>query len=219
MNIKISFETFTATETEMVTGVNKSRQRDWRRRGLLGEISGHARYDLFSLSEIMAYDLVIQKGISASELTPSIGSIGQTIAYKVLEYTHAYNGDFNLINEQAWKFYKDKIGDKSITDALEKSLKQRSYGHYLRDIISKEKNLINSSLADYLIVGSYGKVRFASFNNENHPKIYGLSQEVLRLSFEDESTVYVILDLQEIAKRLLNLTHKNFVNFTPVKSD
>ncbi|MXP28106.1 MerR family transcriptional regulator [Porphyrobacter algicida] len=91
---------FTPAEAERITGATTVTQRDWRRRGILtkrGE--GHARYDLFDLSEMMALKLLSERGISLDDAATVADWCAMGIGYRALLWVNAYEGDHLRTNE------------------------------------------------------------------------------------------------------------------------
>jgi len=71
MDFDYKLARFKAGEAERITGLSTVMQRDWRRRKLLARPDGHARFDVFGLSEMMFLKTMADRGIGpkrASEL-------------------------------------------------------------------------------------------------------------------------------------------------------
>ena len=67
MVMEFTLEYFTPSEAGEITGVNATAQRNWRNRGYLPETQGHARYNLFDLSEIMFMSEMGKRGIGPAQ--------------------------------------------------------------------------------------------------------------------------------------------------------
>lgn len=90
---------FTPAEAEAITLTPMSQQRDWRRRGYLPSNDGqHARFDLFSLAEMMSLKLISDR--TGPLLARHIAAeCGLGIAWNILGNIDAYEGDHHRIGE------------------------------------------------------------------------------------------------------------------------
>lgn len=89
----LTLTSFTPGEAERTTGLSTNMQRDWRFRGFLPKSDGHARFDLFDLSGMLAMKMLSDRGIGpqiSRELFPWLSA---GIAYSVLKNHEAYEGD------------------------------------------------------------------------------------------------------------------------------
>jgi len=59
--------TFTPAAAARITGVSAVLQRDWRRRGYLPSVPGHARFSTVQLAEIWVMGLLAERGIGPQQ--------------------------------------------------------------------------------------------------------------------------------------------------------
>lgn len=96
---QFTLTTFTPGEAEKITGLSTGMQRDWRKRGLLPSNDGHARFDLFSLAEMLAFKLLSDRGVGPQTSREVMPWVTVGIAYQVLLWVDAYEGDHLKTNE------------------------------------------------------------------------------------------------------------------------
>ncbi|MCX5513738.1 hypothetical protein C3941_13660 [Kaistia algarum] len=84
---------FTPAEVEKITGLSTMMQRDWRRRGFIPVVGGHARFDPFSLAEIFVMKLLADRGIGPIHSRGVAEWCAIGILWNALLWVDAYEGD------------------------------------------------------------------------------------------------------------------------------
>ena len=217
-SIEFTLELFNASETERVTGVSKVNQRNWRHKGLLGKIEGHARHDIFSLAEIYVYQTLSDRGIPAKDAVRYIGTVAEIVAFKALEKPRSYHGPFSEINSDAWSQYSRNSKDKELLDGLKRShlgdsLEKTACAIFLRKEAVRFFGWQEHTETKFALIGSYDHFILTSTNADADSKLPSLESEILRLSLSNDSSAYIVLDLSAVGKRLAELTFKPFINF------
>lgn len=83
---------FTPAGAAALAGVGVTLQRDWRRRGFLPPNKGHARFDVFTVSELLALQLLGQRGIGPQQAQAVFKECARGIAWHALGCSNAYHG-------------------------------------------------------------------------------------------------------------------------------
>jgi hypothetical protein len=83
---------FTPAEAARITGVSTDSQRDWRRRGFLPQVEGHARFDAFSLVELWAMKMLSDRGIGPALTAKVLRRITIGIVASALTAIDSYEG-------------------------------------------------------------------------------------------------------------------------------
>lgn len=100
METVFTLTSFTPGEAEKITGVSTTRQRDLRRHGLLPSSDGHARFTGFSLAELLALKLLMDRGIGPQQGSLVVNILGCGIMLYALKHRDAYEGESrNLLPE------------------------------------------------------------------------------------------------------------------------
>jgi hypothetical protein len=97
-----SLTQFTPAEAEAITGVSTTMQRDWRRRGFLSTVDGHARFDLFDLAEMKAMHMLAFRGVGPIQSQYVRLFLGLGIAWHILCEEDSYSGDHDLTS--TWSY-------------------------------------------------------------------------------------------------------------------
>lgn len=116
-----TFTTFTPGEAEAITGVSTALQRDWRRREFLPKGDGHARFDLFTLAELLAMKALADRGVGP-QITREIAPLcAAGIAWEALGGKDAYEGDHQrTFDWQPEQFRPKREGDPELHAMLSK---------------------------------------------------------------------------------------------------
>ena len=94
--MKIELEYFTPSEAGEITGINAASQRNWRARGYLpGNNSGHARFDVFDLSEIMFKAELSKRGIGPSQTREIAHISGMQISRCIAKQSILSGGEYD----------------------------------------------------------------------------------------------------------------------------
>lgn len=91
--------TFTPGEAETITGLATGMQRDWRKRGFLPANAGHARFDIFSLAELLALKMLADRSVGPAASKDVMPWVTVGIAWHALLWIDAYEGDHERCNE------------------------------------------------------------------------------------------------------------------------
>ncbi len=81
MDISITVARFGTSDAERITGVSAMCQRDFRRHGYLPPITGHARFDVFELSVVLATQML--SNVEQNVLEAVLGNMGTLISFRV----------------------------------------------------------------------------------------------------------------------------------------
>ncbi|MEE9271713.1 MAG: hypothetical protein V3U57_00320 [Robiginitomaculum sp.] len=90
------FNTFTPSELAEITGLSTTMQRDWRRRGILATSDGHAKFDIYDLTEVYFMARMSESGIGPLKSGP-----------------HAFFAGLNMLSGVA-KFVANEFGQPDI---------------------------------------------------------------------------------------------------------
>lgn len=93
---------FTPGEAARITGVDTTKQRDWRRRKLLPDFPGHARFDAFDLAEMWALNLLSERGVPLKEAKEIAPWLATGTLHRALLVRDAYEGDHDKIETGRW---------------------------------------------------------------------------------------------------------------------
>lgn len=85
---------FTPSEVEAITGLSTGAQRDWRHRGLIESVEGHARFDILDLAGIYAQKALADRGIGPQRSADVKSILSEVIAWHALIYEKAYDGNW-----------------------------------------------------------------------------------------------------------------------------
>lgn len=85
--------TFTPAEAEKITTLNTVMQRDWRRRGFLPSVEGHARFDAFALAETWVMKMLSDRGVGPQLSKDVANWCALGILWHALKSVDAYEGD------------------------------------------------------------------------------------------------------------------------------
>jgi hypothetical protein len=89
---------FSPAEAEKITVTPQHLQRMWRSRGYLPSHDGTARFDLFSLCEMLSLKLLADR--TGPLLARHIATVcGHAIAWRVLSWVDAYEGETDRVGE------------------------------------------------------------------------------------------------------------------------
>lgn len=87
ITIRNTWNTFTAGDTERITGVSTGTQRDWRRRGFLqSKGDGWTQYDLMDLAQLAVMNALQERGIGPSTSSTIAKSAALRLAYYTLSW-------------------------------------------------------------------------------------------------------------------------------------
>ena len=92
INEHVHLLNFKPAEAETITGLTAVMQRDWRERGILPAKSGHARYDVFELAEMLALKVLSDRGVGPMTAKLMSGRSARGIAFHILSSVEAYDG-------------------------------------------------------------------------------------------------------------------------------
>jgi hypothetical protein len=127
-DFEFEYRLFPPSAAERITGVSAALQRDWRRRRILPESQGHARFELSELAEMHFLWLMTQRGIGPLDQTAGISvaavapAVGARIAIHVLRSPEAWSGDLTNAPGRNW-------GEKAklLTQQIYRSGQQRFF--------------------------------------------------------------------------------------------
>lgn len=97
-NFEIELVKFTPKQAEEITGLSTIRQRDLRRHGYLPTNQGHARFDLFELTEIYALQLMLERNIGPKKAKNISEVCALGITWAIFGSDNAYGKDYDLIS-------------------------------------------------------------------------------------------------------------------------
>lgn len=97
-NFKIELVKFTPKQVEEITGLSAIRQRDLRRHGYLPSNKGHARFDIFELSEMYVLQLMLERNIGPKRAKVISETCALGITWAVFNSDNAYGRDYDLIS-------------------------------------------------------------------------------------------------------------------------
>lgn len=93
MHHQYTLTSFTPGEVEKITGLSTMMQRDWRRRGFLPSMAGHARFDPFALAEVFVMKLLADRGVGPVHSKEVADWCAIGILWHALKTVDAYEGD------------------------------------------------------------------------------------------------------------------------------
>lgn len=99
---------FTPAAAERITGVSVALQRDWRRRGILPQHEGHARFKLFDLAELLFLRMMTDRGIGPLAQTGAVPvkgmakSVAVRIVMHALRWPDAWEGPVERTPGRTW---------------------------------------------------------------------------------------------------------------------
>jgi len=90
---RFTLTTFTPGEAEKITGLSTAMQRDWRRRGFIAGGDGHARFNAFTLGELLTLKLLADAGVGPQQGQSYARWTTAGIVWHALQWVDAYEGD------------------------------------------------------------------------------------------------------------------------------
>lgn len=89
---RLALAEFTPAEVETITRLTPAAQRDWRHRGFLPSVEGHARFDVLDITTLYSMKALADRGIGPQRSSEIRVFLGQSLAWHVLGQDDAYEG-------------------------------------------------------------------------------------------------------------------------------
>lgn len=99
LHFEYSLNHFTPAEAQEITGASVTLQRDWRRRGILPQNVGHARFDVHDLAHLYFLAAMSERGIGPKVASRSAEIASGGIAMGALLHAEAFEGDRHDFHE------------------------------------------------------------------------------------------------------------------------
>lgn len=176
------FATFTAGQAAQITGVPADLQRDWRRRGILASVEGHARYTPSCLCRLMVLKelnkLQLRNSVSEEELEKLSG----TVLFHALSYLRSYAGNVDRYMPDISTLWMAKLRFTGISQSTAIDIWK---AWPLRDRIMSDFPHLKS---DHVALGLNGRFVSSAFYSDDFDEDmkngsrFGFSVPVLRLN-------------------------------------
>jgi hypothetical protein len=114
---------FAASEAAAITGLSADRQRDLRRHGYLPTKSGHARFDLYELAEMLFIQRMMDRGVGPKVSAPLASIAATGIGWFALQAPEAFEGDHlrlieaGIVPPVVWGSEDEKLMDAAAARA------------------------------------------------------------------------------------------------------